>query len=84
MEKNIQAALNLAIFMNYNKEKITMEELFTTLVAFSFKGDMRMWLKMENPAKVSNLVQGSLTELSELYLPLILEIQDKHKTVKFN
>ena len=51
----------LTVFMNYHKEKVTMEELFTTLVGFSYHGDMRMRMKMENPKKIGNLVQGSLT-----------------------
>ena len=61
MEQNFRAALNLAVFMNYHKEKVTMEELLTTLVGFSYHGDMRMRMKMENPKKIGNLVQGSLT-----------------------
>ena len=30
---------------------------------------------MENPDKVKNLVAGSFSELTELYLPLLLEMQ---------
>lgn len=49
------------------------------------KGDIRMHYKMENPDKVRNLVQGSFHELTELYLPLLLEMQaeeNKHPIVK--
>ena len=61
--------------MNYDQTSMSLEELFTTIVAFSMKGDIRMKYNMENPNKVKNLVQGSFKELSELYLPLILEMQ---------
>jgi hypothetical protein len=44
------------------------------ICAFSYKGDIRMRLKMENPLKVSNLVEGNLPELSALYLPMLLEM----------
>ena len=70
--------------MNYHKLETTMEELLTTLVGFSFHGDMRMRWKMENPDKIRNLVQGSMKELSELYLPLLLEMQETKQTIKFN
>ena len=60
--------------MNYDQTSMSLEELFTTIVAFSMKGDIRMKYNMENPNKVKNLVQGSFKELSELYLPLILEM----------
>ena len=46
--------------MNFLREKVSVEELITTLVNFSYKGDVRMQLKMENPDKVSNLVKGNL------------------------
>ena len=56
MERNIRTALNLAVFMNYDKGKVSMEELMTTLVGFSYHGDIRMRMKMENPDKIKNLV----------------------------
>ena len=42
MRWNQEMALNLAIFMNYHQESVTLEQLFTTLVGFSFSGDIRM------------------------------------------
>ena len=39
------------------------------------KGDIRMKYKMENPNKIGNLVEGSFKELTDLYLPLLLELQ---------
>ena len=48
------------------------------------KGDIRMRYKMENPNKIANLVEGSFKELTDLYLPLLLEMQaeEKHPAVK--
>jgi hypothetical protein len=67
--------MNLAIFLNYHHSEVTLEQLFMTLCAFSYKGDIRMQFKMENPDKVKNVVQGSLQLLSELYLPVLLQMQ---------
>ena len=41
---------------------------------FSMKGDIRMKYKMENPNKIANLVQGNYKELTNLYLPRLLEL----------
>ena len=35
-----------------------------------------MKMKMENPDKIANLVKGQQTQLNEIYLPLLLEIQE--------
>lgn len=62
---------------------MSLEELLTTIVAFSMKGDIRMKYKMENPNKIANLVQGSKQELTNLYLPKLLELQEEeHATVR--
>ena len=74
MDLNIGNALNLALFMHYHELEVSLKDLFTTLVAFSMKGDIRMTFKMENPNKVANLVEGSFKELTDLYLPLLLEL----------
>lgn len=55
---------------------MSLEELIKTIVGFSYKGDLRMRMKMENPAKIDNLVQGNQPQLNEIYLPLLLEIQE--------
>ena len=34
---------------------------------------------MENPDKVRNLVEGSYSELTDLYFPLLLEMQTEEK-----
>ena len=75
MDTNYRNALNLAIFMHYHELNVSLKQLFTTLVAFSMRGDIRMKYKMENPNKVANLVEGSFLELTDLYLPLLLELQ---------
>ena len=47
------------------------------------KGDIRMKYKMENPNKINNLVEGSFKELTDLYLPLLLEMQEEeHPAVR--
>jgi hypothetical protein len=56
MEENLINALNLAVFLNYHHDEISVEELFMTLCNFSYKGDVRMSMKMENPDKVKNVV----------------------------
>ena len=58
MRENLRLAMNLSVFMNYHKQEVTLEELFMTLCAFSYNGDVRMRVKMENPDKVRNVVQG--------------------------
>mmetsp|Transcript_12927 Transcript_12927/g.15342 ORF Transcript_12927/g.15342 Transcript_12927/m.15342 type:complete len:111 (-) Transcript_12927:312-644(-) len=76
MALNVKNALNLAVFMHYHEhESVALRDLFTTLVSFSMKGDIRMKYKMENPNKVANLVEGSFPQLTDLYLPLLLEMQ---------
>jgi hypothetical protein len=67
-------ALMLAVFMHYQKDRATIEELLQTIVGFSYKGDIRMRVKMENPQKVANLVKGNQQQLTEIYLPLLLEL----------
>ena len=56
MQSNLSSALNLAVFMHFHEQQVSLEELFTTIVAFSMKGDIRMRYNMENPDKVKNLV----------------------------
>lgn len=56
LQLNLKHAMNLAILFNYHQQEVTLEQLFMTLCAFSYKGDIRMRFKMENPDKVKNLV----------------------------
>jgi len=75
-------ALNLAIFFHYHSvDEVSIQDLLTTICKLSYKGDIRMRMKMENPDKVKNVVAGSLEGLTDLYLPLILETQQKDQQV---
>jgi translocator assembly and maintenance protein 41 len=59
IETNRRLALELAVLLHFHNEKVTLEELIKTIVGFSYKGDLRMRMKMENPAKIENLVKGN-------------------------
>ena len=54
-----------------------MLDVLTTLVNFSYKGDIRMRWKMENPDKVKNLVIGSFKPLVEMYTPFLAELESQ-------
>jgi hypothetical protein len=70
--QNLMQALNLAILLNYHRlDSVDLSEIFLTLCNFSYKGDIRMRWKMENPDKVKNIVQGSLEGLCHLYSPYL-------------
>ena len=63
--------------MKYHEtDSISMDDFLHTICEFSYKGDIRLKYKMENPNKVRNLVEGSRTQLSQLYLPILLEFQE--------
>ena len=50
-------ALALAIILNFHElENVNLVDLFETICNFSYKGDIRMDWKMENPNKVKNIV----------------------------
>jgi hypothetical protein len=55
--------------MNYHKVHVDTIDLATTICELSYKGDIRMKFKMENPDKVRNIVAGSFQGLNELYGP---------------
>jgi len=52
-------------------------DLYTTLCSFSYKGDIRMRLKMENPNKVKNIVLGSYEGLNSLYLKRLQALENQ-------
>ncbi|CDW81185.1 UNKNOWN [Stylonychia lemnae] len=69
-EKNRDMALNQAIFMNFHQQKnVHLMDLYTDLCSLSYRGDIRMRFKMENPNKVKNVVLGSFDLLNEVYQP---------------
>jgi len=55
--------------MNFHKPQVDMIDLATTICQFSYRGDIRMKFKMENPDKVRNIVVGSFEGLMGLYGP---------------
>lgn len=74
IRENRRTALMLACFMHFQKQSVPLESLLETIVGFSYKGDVRMRMKMENPQKVANLVKGNSEQLHQIYLPLVLEL----------
>jgi hypothetical protein len=55
--------------MNFHRPQVDMIDLATTICQFSYRGDIRMKFKMENPDKVRNIVVGSFEGLKGLYGP---------------
>ena len=73
-ETNRDNALNLALLLSYHEvEPVDVFNLYFKLCNFSYKGDIRMRWKMENPDKVGNIVQGSFQGLQDIYTPRLLE-----------
>lgn len=61
LEQNRVNAAHTALLMLFSKvEPVTLKEFLAIIVAFSYKGDIRMRMKMENPHKIANLVEGNL------------------------
>lgn len=48
-----------------------------TICQFSYKGDIRMRMKLENPNKVKNIVDGSKEGLNQLYIPRLIDLEEK-------
>lgn len=77
-DKNLMQALNLAMLLNFHKlDSVDLRDIFLTLCNFSYKGDIRMRWKMENPDKVKNIVEGSLDGLKDLYKPYFADMESK-------
>ncbi|GFR42538.1 hypothetical protein Agub_g3444, partial [Astrephomene gubernaculifera] len=49
----------------------TEEELLRTIVGLSYRGDVRLAVRAEDPAKVERITAGSWAGLRNMYLPLI-------------
>jgi hypothetical protein len=69
LSTNCDHALHLALLMNFHRPQVDMIDLATTICQFSYRGDIRMKFKMENPDKVRNIVIGSFEGLKGLYGP---------------
>jgi Phosphatidate cytidylyltransferase, mitochondrial len=67
IEINRDHAMHTALLLNYHKLDISLMDLATTICDLSYKGDVRMRFKMENPDKVKNIVLGSYDGLNSLY-----------------
>lgn len=81
MQTNLKNALKFGLFLNareaMGKEGVPMETLLLTICGLSYRGDLRMRMKMENANKVKNIVEGNKEQLSALYLPKALELQEE-------
>ena len=55
--------------MHYDKQDLHIMDLYNTICGLSYKGDIRMNMKMENPNKIKNIVIGSLEGLEFIYRP---------------
>jgi len=47
------------------------------MIGFSYKGDIRMRFKMENPKKIDNILDGSYDDLCTLYEPYLTTMLEK-------
>ena len=75
LDQNLETAISLAILLHFHEyDAVPLHKIFETLCNFSYKGDIRMRYKMENPDKVKNIVKGSMNELEALYLPKLEEM----------
>ena len=75
MGTNRHNALSLALLLHFDKVgSVPLLDILTTLCNFSYKGDIRMRWKMENPDKVRNIVIGQFDSLLELYRPLLADL----------
>jgi len=75
---NRDNAFNLALLLHFHRvDPVEVLDLYTTLCNFSYKGDIRMRWKMENPNKVKNIVLGSLAGLHEIYIPRLQKSEEE-------
>ncbi len=85
IEYNRDMALNYALFMHYRELKpVHLMDLYTTLCSMSYKGDIRMKMKMENPNKVKNIVLGSYDGLNSIYQPRLDALNNQGLISKVN
>lgn len=66
IRKNRENALRVALLL-LPEEKSNLNDLYFQLCSLSYFGDIRMYFRMENPNKVSNIAKGSFDELHEIY-----------------
>ncbi|MDD2377742.1 MAG: hypothetical protein PHD10_03280 [Bacilli bacterium] len=63
---NQENALKVALLLLENDQN-SLNDLYYKICSLSYNGDIRMYAKMEDPNKVSNITKGSFDELHEIY-----------------
>ena len=75
--KNRENALCLALLLSYGRAgEIKFDDLMLDLCEFSYKGDIRMIFKMENPDKVKNIVSAQIDFLWDIYSPILKKFEE--------
>ncbi len=69
-QANLEGALRAALLLL--PETFTDFQLFAAVASLSYRGDFRMAFGAENPRKVTNIVEGSLSHFHALYHPALL------------
>ena len=69
IERNRLNALRTALIL-CKENNLSEEELYKIICSFSYMGDVRMKLNLENPKKISNIVSGELEEFRSIYSSL--------------
>ncbi|THD00502.1 hypothetical protein EYZ11_000066 [Aspergillus tanneri] len=68
-QMNLLAAVRVALLLL--PEQFSEFQLYSTIAAISYMGDIRMSLPAEDPRKVNNIVSGQMAHFRRLYAPLI-------------
>ncbi|KAL4934268.1 mitochondrial matrix Mmp37-domain-containing protein [Aspergillus undulatus] len=77
-QMNLLSAVRVALLLL--PEEFTEFQLYSTIAAISYMGDLRMALPVEDPKKVNNIVSSQMANFRSLYAPLI----DNLPNVVFN
>jgi translocator assembly and maintenance protein 41 len=68
-QMNLLSALRVAMLLL--PSTFTEHQLYSTIAAISYMGDIRMALPTEDPKKVNNIVSAQMANFRQLYAPLI-------------
>jgi translocator assembly and maintenance protein 41 len=81
LEQNLMRCVCCALLL-INKPVFAEKELYIKATELSYKGDIRFLVKLENPDKVKNIVEGNLANFQKIYRAVI----DKyfHRYVTYN